>query len=115
MRFMILMGEGGGSFERLSAAEQARVIERHGEVRGALEAEGKFVTSFRLAPSHTARTVTMDARGMVHVTDGPFAESKEVVGGIYVIEAETMDEAVEWGRRVRFIAGSNEVRPLFEG
>jgi hypothetical protein len=115
MKYMILMGDGGGAWEKLSAAEQAQVIERHGAFRRALEAEGKYVGEHRLAGPETARTVKLDARGQVYVTDGPFTESKEVVGGLYIIEAETIDEAVEWTRRCRFIPGSSEVRPLFDG
>jgi hypothetical protein len=112
---MILMGDGAGSWEELSAAEQARVIERHGEFRRALEAEGKFVAASRLAPRAQAKTVRKFRDGRIEVIDGPFAETKEALGGFYVIEAKDMAEAVDWAKRVRFIAGANEVRPLFDG
>jgi hypothetical protein len=115
MRFIILMGDGAGSWEELTPAEQARVIERHGEFRRALEAEGKFVSSNRLAPSAQAKTVRLSKDGRLTVTDGPFAETKEALGGFYVIEAKDQAEAVEWAKSCRFIAGSTEVRPLFEG
>ena len=111
-KFMILMGDGGGAWEELTAAEQASVIERHGAFQRALEAEGKYVGSYRVAGPESARTVRLDARGRVHLTDGPFAESKEALGGLYIIEAATLAEAVECARRCRFIPGSNEVRQI---
>ena len=47
------------------------------------------------------------------VTDGPFAETKEQLGGYYLIEAETIDEAIEWAARIpRRRNGSIEVRPV---
>ncbi len=52
--------------------------------------------------------------GRISFTDGPFAESKEVIGGFYIIEAASLEEAVEWAQRSRFIAGWNEVRALAE-
>ena len=49
------------------------------------------------------------------VVDGPFAETKEVLGGYYLIEADSLDEAVEWAQRLRQDSdGSIEVRPLVE-
>jgi len=48
------------------------------------------------------------------VTDGPFAETKEVLGGLYVIEADSLEQPLEWAKRSRFIAGANEVRELVE-
>jgi hypothetical protein len=52
------------------------------------------------------------ANGSLSLHDGPFAESKEWLGGLYVLECASMDEALEWARRLRFIPGSIEVRPL---
>jgi len=115
MRFMILMGDGAGSWDELSPAEQARVIERHGEFRRALEAEGKYVLSNRLGPTEQAKTVRLSRDGRLDVIDGPFAETKEALGGFYIIEAKDRAEAVEWAKRCRFIPGSTEVRPIFEG
>jgi hypothetical protein len=115
MKFMILMSDSGEAWERLSAAQQAEIVESHGEFQRALEAEGKFVASARLAPAAQARTVSRAADGGMTVTDGPFAESKEVIGGYYIIEAASLEEAVDWAKRVRFMSGWNEVRPLYGG
>ena len=112
MKFAILMTDGGGAWAELTPARQAEVLEEHRRFRAALETQGKFVASYQLAPREQARTARRDATGAVRVTDGPFAETKEVVGGLYVIEAESLDEALEWAKRSRFIPGSNEVRPV---
>ena len=114
MRYAILMTNMPGAWERLTAAEQAEVFRKHGEFQAALEREGKFVWSGRLDGAASARTVRRDAGGRSRVSDGPFAETKEVLGGIYVIEADSLAEALMWAERGRFIEGSNEVRPFLE-
>ena len=114
MKFMILMTDGEGAWERLDPSEQAEVFRKHGEFRRALEREGKFLGSGRLAPASAARTVRLDAAGRATVSDGPYAETKEVLGGYYLIAAKSLEEALVWAERGRFIPGSNEVRPLLE-
>lgn len=108
-RYAILMTD-DGSFERLSRDEQARVFQEHEAFHRALEAQGKYVASFRLGPREQARTARRDVRGRVMVTDGPFTEGKEIIGGLYVIEADSAEEALESAKRLRFMAGANEVR-----
>jgi hypothetical protein len=103
-----------GAWEALGAAEQRRVMEEHEAFGKALREQSKLVCSFRLQPIEQARTVRMHADGSLAVTDGPFAETKEALGGFYVIEADSLDEALEWARRGRFVPGANEVRPIWE-
>jgi hypothetical protein len=108
------MTDGGGAWDALSPAEQAEVMEQQRKFQQALEKAGKYVASYRLAPAARARTVRRAAGGRTHVTDGPFAETKEVLGGLYVIEAASLEEAVAWAERGRFIPGANEVRRLID-
>jgi len=114
MKYAILMTVVPGAWEQLTPAEQTEVFRKHGEFRAALEREGKYVWSGRLDGAASARTVRRDAGGRTRVHDGPFAETKEVLGGIYVIEAGSLAEALDWAERGRFMAGSNEVRPFLE-
>ena len=51
--------------------------------------------------------------GSVTTEAGPFNDAAEYVGGIYVIEAPSLSEAVEWARKARFMVGANEVRQLW--
>lgn len=65
-----------------------------------------------LEPGDTATSVRPDGRGGFAVTDGPFAESKEVLGGYYVIEAADLDEALAIAKEVPAPFGGVEVRPI---
>jgi len=67
----------------------------------------------KLGPSAEARTLRYGDEGRAVVTDGPFAESKEHLGGFYVIEAADLDAALGWASRVTAIVRAPiEVRPL---
>jgi hypothetical protein len=74
---------------------------------------GALVGGDRLQPPTAASTVRI-AAGETLPSDGPFAETKEWLAGYYKIEAESLDEAIEWAARVPSVAygGSIEVRPL---
>jgi hypothetical protein len=78
-----------------------------------LQARGKWVTGDQLAPPRRARSVRV-RDGKTIVTDGPFAETKEAVGGFDLIEADSLEEAVEIaaGHPVAQM-GTIEVRPLW--
>ena len=78
----------------------------------ALAASGSLVGANQLQPSDTATTVRV-RDGETLVTDGPFIETKETLGGYYLVEAESLDEAIEWAAKIpsaRF--GHIEVRPV---
>jgi len=73
---------------------------------------GQYVTAEPLEPVKTAKTVRV-RNGKVSITDGPFAETKEQLGGFYMIEAETMDEALQLAAKIPPArVGSIEVRPI---
>jgi hypothetical protein len=77
-----------------------------------LIADGSFIAGGRLQDVVTATTVVTAADGSVTITDGPFAETKELFGGYYVIRADDLDAALEIARRVPLGRGSVEVRPM---
>ena len=78
-----------------------------------LKSAGAWVFGGRLHEPDTA-TVVRVSNGEVLTTDGPFAESKEHLGGFYIIEAEDLDAALRWASRVtRCINAPIEVRPFF--
>ena len=77
-----------------------------------LRAVGKLLDTQMLQPVSTARTLRKKA-GKLAVTDGPFAETKEVLGGFNVVEAESLDEAVRMAGEFPWTdIGSVEVRPI---
>ncbi len=81
------------------------------EVRDA----GAFVAGEGLQPTATAATVRGED-GKPRVTDGPFAETKEQLGGFYMVECKDIDEAIEWAGKIPAIGfgGSVEVRPVMD-
>ena len=78
----------------------------------ALAASGALVGANQLQPTETATTVRV-RDGETLVTDGPFIETKEALGGYYLVEAETLDEAIEWAAKIPSAKfGHIEVRPI---
>lgn len=79
-----------------------------------LAATGKMLEGDALQPADTATTVRVRGGDRL-TTDGPFAETKEVLGGYYVIDVDGLDEALEWAARMPNITyGSVEVRPVLD-
>lgn len=80
-----------------------------------LAASGKMVGGQALKRTATATTVR-EKNGSVVMMDGPFAETKEQLGGYYIVDAKDLDEARHWAAKMPHIArgGSVEIRPLME-
>lgn len=78
-----------------------------------MQAAGVRVFVGGLAPGSHAKSLKAQPNGQVRITDGPYLETKELVGGFWVLEAATMDEALEWGRKaVVACRAPVEVRPF---
>ena len=75
---------------------------------------GAFVAGEGLQPSATATTVKIQEAGEPIVTDGPFAETKEQLGGFYLLGCEDLDEALTWAKRIPTPGGAVEVRPVMD-
>jgi len=75
---------------------------------------GVYVAGEGLAESSTATTVRIGATGEQVVTDGPFAETKEQLGGFYLLDCKNLDEALEWARQVPLQGGAIEIRPVMD-
>jgi len=79
-----------------------------------LESSGKMLGAAAFKPTTTATTVNTK-NGKVISTDGPFAETKEQLGGYYMIEAKDLDEAISWAGKMPHVErGRVEVRPVME-
>ncbi len=75
-------------------------------------AAGVYVSGEALMPETDASTVRMRG-GKAQITDGPFAETKEVLGGFYLLECEDLDEAIKWAAKIPSAKyGCVEVRPI---
>jgi hypothetical protein len=75
---------------------------------------GAFLGGEGLQPTSTATTVQIQPSGDHIVTDGPFAETKEQLGGFYLLECENLDEAIAWARKIPMPGGKVEVRPVMD-
>jgi len=67
-----------------------------------------------LRPTSDAKRVEYSATSEPRIIDGPFTESKEVVAGYWIWQVKSIDEALEWARRIPFKEGAVEIRPFFE-
>lgn len=98
-------------FRQLSAEEQDAIL---GEFNAIREAPG-VLGGEQLQPVETATTVRVQS-GQVLLSDGPFIDAKEHLGGYYLVEADELDEALEIAARIPVarMGGAVEVRPLVE-
>jgi hypothetical protein len=96
-------------FERVAPEDlPAEILEAHGRLPERIaEQGGREVAGMALHPSETATSI----RGGV-VTDGPFIETKEVLAGVFVIEARDLDHALALAKMTPIVDGGVEVRPL---
>jgi hypothetical protein len=108
---LIYSDDAPDAWAALSEAEQNAIM---GEYFAISELPGTFGGA-QLQPASTATTVQVD-NGSTLTTDGPFAETKEALGGFYLIEADDLDAALEIAARIPAarLGGSVEVRPLVE-
>jgi len=82
---------------------------------GELRAAGASKAGDALEPTATATTVTRGDDGAALVTDGPFAETREQLGGYYLLDVKDLDEAIEWARKCPGAKyGKIELRPVME-
>jgi hypothetical protein len=84
-----------------------------GYTRAAIDA-GVHVGGEGLQPSSTATTVRIQESGEPIVSDGPFAETKEQLGGYYLLDCKDLDDALAWAKRIPMPGGTVEVRPVMD-
>src|ERR1700740_1227364 len=112
MRFLCLVYFAPETLLALSSTEKATLNRDSLAYNDELSGKNHYITAEALQPVHAARTVRV-RQGKSSVTDGPFAETKEVVGGFILIEAAAMEEAVGIAAGIPLAKlGSIEVRPI---
>jgi hypothetical protein len=98
----------------MTEAEMKQFMERVHALEDEMKSSGSFVFGGRLHDSDTA-TVVRASDAEVLTTDGPFAESKEHLGGFYIVAAENLDDALAWAAKTSASIGKPiEVRPFWE-
>ena len=111
MRFMMFMYPEISDEEWNPSAEDVAEMSRYNEE---LRKAGMLLALDGLHSPTEGASVSFDGEGVKAVTDGPFAEAKEVVGGYWIIQARSKDEAVEWAKRCPGRDCRIEVRRVFE-
>ena len=111
MRFMMFMYPEISEAEWNPTAEDVAEMSRYNEE---LRKAGMLLALDGLHPPGEGASISFDGDGVKAVTDGPFAEAKEVVGGYWIIQARSKDEAVEWAKRCPGRDCRIEVRRVFE-
>jgi hypothetical protein len=107
MQYMLLI------YDDADAGEREGLMQGYFAYTDELEASGKLVSSAPLHASATAQSVRV-REGEISLSDGPYAETKEQLGGYYLIEAKDADEAIAIAARIPGAKyGSIEVRPVF--
>ena len=116
MKYMlILVGEEGEQQGEMSPEDMRAVMGAWNDYGQALADAGAYIAGEGLQPSATATTVAHAPGGERIVSDGPFAETKEQVGGFYLLECANLDEALQWAKKVPVGEGSTvEVRPVMD-
>ena len=114
MRYLCLIYLDEKIHAAMAEEEMGAMMEAYGKFTEELEQAGAMLGGEALQPTDTATTVQVRDRKTL-TTDGPFAETKEQLGGFYMIEAKDLDEAIAWAAKIPSAAdGSVEVRPIME-
>lgn len=114
MQYLLMLYSDETGWSKMTKADQEQGVAAYTAYGEALRKAGVFKGSNRLQPTTTATTVRL-ANGKPQVLDGPYADSKEQVGGYYLIEAPDLDAALSWAARCPGAGhGVIEVRPVWE-
>ena len=111
MQYLLLIYSDPAEWASKTEAEARAIIGEHNALIDDLKSAGKYLNSNALEDATAATTVRVPG-GRVHVTDGPFAETKEQLGGYYLVEAKDLDDAMAIAGRIPFGGGGVEIRPI---
>jgi hypothetical protein len=115
VRYLLLIYDDEKAFADMAAEQRSQILGEYEKYSGWLIEKGWLRAGDQLADTDQATTVRQ-TDGKVLATDGPFAETKEQLGGYYIVECANLDEAIEAAGKVPSVAvgGSIEVRPLID-
>jgi hypothetical protein len=114
MKYLCLIYQDETLAQKVPKAEAESVFAEYISFTDGLKQSGHYLGSNRLQPTQTATTVKV-RNGKLSTTDGPFAETKEQLGGYYLIEARDLNDAIQIAAKIPSARyGSIEVRPVWE-
>ena len=114
MKYLCLIYSEESQWQKMPGADVATMMSEYGAFGESIRKSGHYIGGNRLQPTNAATTVRI-RNGKLSTTDGPFAETKEQLGGYYLIEAKDLNDAIQVGSRIPGArVGSIEVRPIAE-
>jgi hypothetical protein len=114
MKYLCLIYDDEKQWQQFPKDVQDKYMVEYGAFTEGIKKSGQFVGANQLQPSHTATTVRA-RNGKISTTDGPFMETKEQLGGYYLVEAKDLNDAIQVASRIPSArSGSIEVRPIVE-
>jgi hypothetical protein len=114
MKYMLLIHQDEKAWEKLSESERKQIYGDYRQFTEQIMASGQYVAGDELHPTSSATSVRI-RDGKQLVTDGPFAETREQLGGFYLVKANDLDEAIALAARIPSAkTGTIEVRPVSE-
>ena len=114
MRYMLLIYGSEADYARMTQEEHAAMMQAHNLFANEALKRGLLTGGAPLQPTNTATTVRV-RNGKTLITDGPFAETKEQLAGIYILNCKDLDEAIEMAVKIPdALIGSIEIRPVME-
>jgi hypothetical protein len=112
MQYLLLINDDESHWSAMPEDERNAVYAEYGQFTEDAQSHGILVGANQLQPGSNATVVHVED-GKTITTDGPFAETKEVLGGYYLLDVETLDEALEWAAKIPSARyGHIEVRPV---
>lgn len=112
MQYLLAIVHDESELPPVGTPEREALVEAYIESRSAIEADGNWVTGSPLSPSNLGKTVTI-RDGATLISDGPFAESREQLIGFFMVECDTIEEAVAYAATMPGAkTGAIEVRPV---
>ena len=113
MQYLLMIYRNEAEHDKMDAATGKQMMDEYGAFTQSIIQSGNFKAGDRLQPATTATTVRVRG-GKTLTTDGPFAETREQLGGYYLIEAKDLDAALAIAARIPGArSGSIEVRPIW--
>ena len=114
MKYLLLIHHEEGFWQALTESERQETFDQLAKLRERLASRGQYVDCSQLQPTTAAARIQV-RNGEDLVTDGPFAETHEQLGGYLLIDVGTMAEAIAIGKQIPLVRnGTVEVRPLVE-
>ncbi len=114
MKYMLLIHDDEQAWGKLSESERQLIFGEYGQFTQQIKSSGHYLAGAQLQPTSTATSVRV-RNGKRLLTDGPFAETREQLGGYFLIDAKNLDDAISIAGRIPAArVGTVEIRPVME-